>query len=153
MLSPKGGEFEGGPISIGERNECQRGRWDLNGVDSSLPPHPLQACKTSNRQPPPSGVSDGGLLSLSIKPSGIAACRLKSQPFPFSFFLIMQVLGLYFSMCICDISLAALILFSTPSPPQSHPLASIFLYSLSIFLSAELRWHTFPTDSDFLETN
>ena len=30
-LDPEGGGFGGGPISIRERNECQRGRWALKG--------------------------------------------------------------------------------------------------------------------------
>ena len=42
----------GGPTSIGERNECQRGRWALKGVDCVIPhwlgrrtKHPLEGCE------------------------------------------------------------------------------------------------------------
>ena len=37
MLGPIRGGFGGGPTSIGERNECQRGRWALKGVDYNVP--------------------------------------------------------------------------------------------------------------------
>ena len=44
----KGGGFGGGPTSIGQRNECQRGCWAPKGVDCDVPPwlgrrtkHPL----------------------------------------------------------------------------------------------------------------
>ena len=30
-LGSEGGGFGGGPTSIGESNECQRGRWALKG--------------------------------------------------------------------------------------------------------------------------
>ena len=30
-LGPEGGRFGGGPTSIGERNECQQGRWVPKG--------------------------------------------------------------------------------------------------------------------------
>ena len=36
-LGPKEGEFGGDPTSIGERNECQRGRWVSKGVDCDVP--------------------------------------------------------------------------------------------------------------------
>ena len=36
-LAPKGGGFGGGPTSIGERNECQRGHWAPKGVDCDVP--------------------------------------------------------------------------------------------------------------------
>ena len=36
MLGSKGGEL-GGPTSIGEGNEGQRGRWVLKGVDCEIP--------------------------------------------------------------------------------------------------------------------
>ena len=36
-LGPKGGGFGGSPTSLGERNECQRGRWTLNRVDCDVP--------------------------------------------------------------------------------------------------------------------
>ena len=41
-LAPKGGRFDGGPTSIGERNECQRGRWALKGMDLVVIPHQLE---------------------------------------------------------------------------------------------------------------
>ena len=36
-LGPKGGGFGGGPTSIGERKECQRGCWAPKGVDCDVP--------------------------------------------------------------------------------------------------------------------
>ena len=35
-LGPGGGGFGGGPTSIGERNECQRGRWASEGVNYEI---------------------------------------------------------------------------------------------------------------------
>ena len=35
--APKEGGFGGGPTSIGERNECQRGRYARRGVDCDVP--------------------------------------------------------------------------------------------------------------------
>ena len=51
-LGPKGGGFGAGPTSIGEMNECQRGRWAPKGgwiVMSHIgwggeQKHPLKGC-------------------------------------------------------------------------------------------------------------
>ena len=37
VLGSEGGGFGGGPTSIGEKNECQQGRWASRGVDCDVP--------------------------------------------------------------------------------------------------------------------